>query len=108
MPPARDRPRSRATGGVDETFAVGRSRVPEARAMSYLPGPFRILSQQDGRQSGEGLMEPEWNDVDRWLRKNWFWIAAVIAIFFGYTVGKDRALRDRLDARPSAEASIAP
>lgn len=53
-------------------------------------------------------MEPEWNDVDRWLRKNWFWIAAVIAIFFGYTVGKDRALRDRLDARPSAEASIAP
>ena len=27
-------------------------------------------------------------------RENWFWIAAVIAVFFGYTFGKDLAIRD--------------
>lgn len=33
-------------------------------------------------------------------RGNWFWIAAVIAIFFGYTFGKDRAICDnKMDDR---------
>lgn len=54
-------------------------------------------------------MKQDRNDVYRWLRKNWFWIAAVIAIFFGYTVGKDRALRDNaMDARQAVVTSTAP
>jgi hypothetical protein len=38
------------------------------------------------------------DDLRQKARENWFWIAAVIAIFFGYTVGKDRAIRDRAQA----------
>jgi hypothetical protein len=32
----------------------------------------------------------------RKARKNWFPIALVVLIFFGYSVGKDRAERDNL------------
>jgi H+/Cl- antiporter ClcA len=38
------------------------------------------------------------DDLRQKARENWFWIAAVIAIFFGYTVGKDLAIRDRAQA----------
>jgi hypothetical protein len=38
------------------------------------------------------------DDLRQKARKNWFWIAAVIAIVFGYTFGKDRAIRDRAQA----------
>ncbi len=29
---------------------------------------------------------------------SWFWVAAAIAIFFGYTLGKDIKIRDRAEA----------
>jgi len=28
------------------------------------------------------------------VKRNWFWIALIIIVFFGYTFGKDRALGD--------------
>jgi hypothetical protein len=44
--------------------------------------------------------------LPRWLRRNWFWVALVIAIFFGYTIGKDRAIRDnKMDDRAKATAT---
>jgi hypothetical protein len=40
------------------------------------------------------------DDLRQKARGNWFWIALVIAIFFGYTFGKDRAIRDnKMDDR---------
>jgi hypothetical protein len=32
------------------------------------------------------------------IENNWFWLAAVIAILFGYTFGKDVKMRDRAEA----------
>ena len=38
------------------------------------------------------------------LRRRWFGSTLIVVVFFGYTVGKDRALRDNLmDARIAAE-----
>jgi hypothetical protein len=43
------------------------------------------------------------DNLPRWLRRNWFRVALVIAIFFGYTYGKDRAIRDnKMDDRAQA------
>jgi len=43
------------------------------------------------------------------MRRHWFWVALVIVVFFGYTYGKDRALRDNaMDDRRAGEESIAP
>jgi len=40
------------------------------------------------------------DDLRQKARENWFWIAAVIAIVFGYTFGKDRAIREnKMDDR---------
>lgn len=47
--------------------------------------------------------------VKQSLRKNWFWLALVISVLFGYTYGKDRALRDnRVDASALQAPSISP
>lgn len=46
-----------------------------------------------------------YEELRKKARKNWFWIALVIAVFFGYTVGKDRAIRDNgTDDRAQAAA----
>ncbi|MEO0908398.1 MAG: hypothetical protein AAFY07_12830 [Pseudomonadota bacterium] len=29
-----------------------------------------------------------------WAKKNWFWVALIVTVFFGYAAGKDLALRD--------------
>ena len=42
--------------------------------------------------------------LDVWLRKNWFWIALIIIICFGYIYGKDRALRDNARDAAAIEA----
>lgn len=33
-------------------------------------------------------------EVRKWTKQNWFLVAFVLAIFGGYSVGKDAALRD--------------
>ena len=49
------------------------------------------------------------NYLQQYLRKSWFFIALVIVVFFGYTYGKDRALRDNAtDDRAALEAARAP
>jgi len=35
----------------------------------------------------------------RYKMKNWFWIALLIVVFFGYNYGKDRALRDNVSVQ---------
>lgn len=43
------------------------------------------------------------------LRKHGFWTALVIVVLFGYTYGKDRALRDNaMDDRAAVESAVAP
>lgn len=47
--------------------------------------------------------------LEKTLRRNGYWIALVIAVLFGYTYGKDRALRDNaMDDRAVIEATTAP
>jgi hypothetical protein len=49
------------------------------------------------------------DDLRQKARENWFWIAAVIAIFFGYTLGKDMAIRDnKMDDRAQSAATPCP
>jgi hypothetical protein len=49
------------------------------------------------------------NYLQQYLSKNWFLIALVILVFFGYTYGKDRALRDNAtDDRAALEVAPAP
>jgi len=49
------------------------------------------------------------NDSEGSLRRHWFWIALAIAIFFGYTFGKDRALRDNnMDDQATVEMTTSP
>lgn len=49
------------------------------------------------------------DDLRPKARKNRFWIAAVVAIVFGYTFGKDRAIRDnKMDDRAQAAAMPCP
>ncbi len=42
-----------------------------------------------------------------WFRQHRWWVALIIVIIAGYSVGKDRALRDNRDAAtPTAGAKV--
>jgi len=59
-------------------------------------------------RTGWGL-EMDNEPIGQTMRRHWFWVALVIVVFFGYSYGKDRALRDNaMDDRRAVEASSAP
>ncbi|GEQ97046.1 hypothetical protein JCM17844_06830 [Iodidimonas gelatinilytica] len=37
-------------------------------------------------------MSDNTTSLRQWLAQNWFWLALIVVVFFGYQIGKDRAI----------------
>jgi len=46
------------------------------------------------------------DSVKEYIATNWFWVALVIVIFFGYSYGKDMALREHAENQTVSQLDI--